>query len=307
MNTNKKRVERLMKMASMASIGVAAAIIFIKIVAWVMTDSLSLLSSLVDSVLDIVSSFIGLMAVRYSLQPADEDHRFGHGKAEDIAAFAQSAFISGSGIFIIVEAISRFIVPHTIENGAIGIMVMLASSVLTVGLLFFQSYVIKQTKSTLIKADNIHYKSDLMINAVVIFSFVAVQFWDIGYLDTILAIFIAIYIFKSAWDVGRGSFDKLMDKEFSDADRQKITEAVFSCKGAKAMHDLRTRSSGIKPFIQFHLEMDGNIKLKEAHKICDTIEAKVLEIFPHAEVLIHQDIDGDDVPLELGRVVPVRE
>jgi ferrous-iron efflux pump FieF len=307
MQKSKKHVQKLMKLASTASVGVAGTIVFIKIIAWIMTDSLSLLSSLVDSVLDIVSSIINFMALRYALQPADEDHRFGHGKAEDIAAFAQAAFIAGSGLFIVVEAFSRFINPHEIGNSFIGIWVMVASSVLTLGLLAVQRYVIKQTNSSVIKADSLHYSTDMLVNMMVIGSFLAAMVWDMGFIDPVLALIIAAYIFKSAWQVGRGAFDNLMDREFSDEDRKKITEAVFACKGAKGMHDLRTRSSGITPFIQFHLELDGKMSLKEAHKITDKIEAEVLKHFPHAEVLIHQDIvGGHELPLELGAVVPVK-
>jgi ferrous-iron efflux pump FieF len=308
MKTNRKQIQKLMKLASLSSVLVAATIVFIKLFAWVMTDSLSLLSSLVDSVLDIVSSIVNLMAVHYALQPADEEHRFGHGKAEDIAAFAQAAFIAGSGIFIVVEAISRFITPHQIENNSIGVWIMLVSSALTLLLLAFQRYVIKKTNSNVIKADALHYRTDLLVNALVIVSFFAAMVWDVVIVDPILALIIAAYIFKSAWKVGRGAFDNLMDREFSDEDRKKITEAVFACKGARGMHDLRTRYSGITPYIQFHLELDGKMSLVEAHKITDKIEAEVLKHFPNAEILVHQDIEGnEDLPIELGRVVPVKK
>jgi ferrous-iron efflux pump FieF len=306
MKTNRKQIQKLMKLASLSSVLVAATIVFIKLIAWIMTDSLSLLSSLVDSVLDIASSIVNFMAVRYALQPADEEHRFGHGKAEDIAAFAQAAFIAGSGIFIVVEAISRFITPRQIDNETIGISVMLVSSVLTVVLLAVHYYVIKRTNSNVIKADSLHYRTDLLVNILVIVSFISAMFWDMVIIDPILALIISVYIFKSAWKVGRGAFDNLMDREFSDDDRKKITEAVFACKGVKGMHDLRTRYSGITPFIQLHLELDGKMSLIEAHKITDKIETEILKQFPHAEILVHQDIEGrEDLPLELGRVVPV--
>jgi ferrous-iron efflux pump FieF len=308
MKITKQHKKILMKRATFFSMVAAAIIIFIKLIAWVMTDSLSLLSSLVDSVLDIVSSFISFMAVRYSLQPADDDHRFGHGKAEDIASFAQAAFIAGSGLFIIVEAVSRFITPHKIENGTIGIIVMVASSVVTLALLAFQRYVIKHTNSNAIKADSLHYSSDLLVNVLVILSFVVTIYFDMSAFDPILAMFIALYIFKSAFNIGRGAFDNLMDHEFSDADRKRIVETVLANSNARGIHDLRTRVSGLTPFIQFHLELDGDMSLKQAHKISDKIEHEILKLFPHAEVLIHQDIDSvEDVPLELGRAVPAEK
>ena len=306
MKKDTKRVadEKMMRLATVFSVGVALIIISVKLVAWVMTDSLSLLSSLVDSVLDVLASLISFFAVRYSLQPADEDHRFGHGKAEDIAAFAQSAFIAGSGAFIFIEAISRFITPHKIEHEAVGIAVMVFSSILTLALISYQRHVIKHTNSSAIKADSLHYHTDLLVNALVILSFIVVMVWDVPIVDPILAFVISAYIFMSAWKVGRGAFDKLMDKEFDDSERKRIMDVILSHPEVKGMHDLRTRSSGIKPFIQFHLELDREISLVKAHEISDVVEMELIEIFPNAEVLIHQDIEGD-ARLEVGRVVPL--
>jgi ferrous-iron efflux pump FieF len=304
-----KKHERLMRMATYFSVATASIIIVIKVIAWVYTDSISLLASLADSVLDVIASLVNLFAVRYALQPADEDHRFGHGKAEEIAAFAQSAFIAGSALFIIIEAIRRAINPQILQNEPIGIAVMLVSIVLTVGLISFQKHVISQTNSSVIKADFLHYITDLFVNILVIASLTASMFMDIGYIDTIISFIIAAYIFKGAWGVGRGAFDNLMDKEMPDSDRFKIMECVLSNKNVHGMHDLRTRISGMKNFIQFHVELDGDMTLKVADKIADNLELNLKGLFPNAEIIVHQDPEGgsDNTPLEKGRVVPVND
>lgn len=299
---------RLMRLATYASVATATAIIIMKLLVWLLTDSLSLLSSLVDSVLDVGASLISFFAVRYALQPADEDHRFGHGKAEDIAAFAQSAFIAGSGLFISIEALHRFFNPQSVVHGWIGVAVMVASSVLTLGLLAFQRYVISQTNSSAIKADSLHYRVDLLVNVLVIMAFVIMDFSSLFVIDPIFAMIIAGYISFGAWKVGKEAFDNLMDREFSDEDRNKIIEATFNSKKVRGVHDLRTRRSGIKPFIQFHLELDGDMTLNEAHNISNRIESEVLKLFPDAEVLIHQDPQiKEPLAAELGQVVPVKK
>jgi ferrous-iron efflux pump FieF len=179
----------------------------------------------------------------------------------------------------------------------IGIVTMVISLILTMGLLLFQKYVILITNSSAIKADSLHYQGDLLVNIVVIGSFLSSMYFNFPLLDTILALFIALYVLFSAIKIGKEAFDKLMDKEFSQKNRDKIINAVLSNKNAKAVHDLRTRRSGLMPFIQFHLELDGEIKLREAHIISDEIEEEILKIFPHAEILIHYDVAGEAVNL----------
>lgn len=294
---------KLMQQATYASVTTACLIIAGKMVAWLMTDSVSLLSSFIDSILDVLASLIGLTAVRYSLQPPDEDHRFGHGKAEDIAAFAQSAFILGSALFIFTEALSRFFKPHLIESTGVGVAVMLFSSVLTAGLVVFQRYVIRRTQSTVVSADYVHYVMDLTVNATVIVTLLVTAVWEVKWLDPVAAIVIAAYIVRGAWKVGKIAFNKLMDKEFEEPERDKIKDIILSHPGIKGMHDLRTRRSGIRSFIQFHLEFDGTLSLNECHAIADEIEQWLLEAFPYAEVTVHQDpADSEELGLDLGQV-----
>lgn len=307
-NFSAEKTAKLMRIATIFSVITASSIVCIKIFAWIMTDSLSLLSSLADSTLDILSSLINLFALHYSLKPADEDHRFGHGKAEDIAALAQSAFIAGSGLFITIESIARIINPQVVENAPTGIIVMVISTILTVFLVMFQTFVIKLSNSTVIKADSLHYKTDILVNIMVIISFFIVMVYDTYIIDSVIALFIAVYIFKAAWGVGKEAFDKLMDKEFDDDKRAQIIEIAISNEKVMGIHDLKTRSSGIKPFIQFHLELDGTLQLKEAHKITDIVEKSILEAFPGSEVIIHQDpVTKKPIDIKKNPVVPLKK
>ena len=287
---------RLMRLATFASVSVATILIVAKLAAAFMTGSVSLLSSLVDSLLDAFTSLVNLFAVRHALQPADKEHRFGHGKAEPLAGLVQAAFIAGSGVFIIIEAVHRLGNGRPIENTEIGIAVMVFSIVLTIGLVLFQSFVVKRTQSTAITADALHYRMDIMINISVIVALVAASELGIRWLDSAIAIAIAIYIAVSSWKVARRSLDLLMDREFPDEDRQKIRDIVMSHPEVRGLHDLRTRSSGIQPFIQFHLQLDPHLSLVRAHELSDEVEAMVVGAFKGAEVIIHQDPEGYEEP-----------
>lgn len=299
-----KKTSFLMRSATVASIAVAVSIVVMKLMAWFVTGSLSLLTSLIDSFFDVASSVINFAAVQYALMPADRGHRFGHGKAEDVAAFAQSTFIAGSGLFIVVEGVDRLLNPHTINQPTIGIAVMLVSSVMTLLLVWFQSYVIRQTKSMVIEADQLHYKLDLLLNFMVIIAFLCVIMWNIAWIDVLFALLIAAYVLHAAWGLGKKAFNRLLDSELDEAERQKIMEAALEHPKTKAVHDLRTRYSGTTTFIQFHLELDSQMTLEESHQVSEEIEKKILTLFEDAEVLIHQDPEAkEDIPLEKERVL----
>jgi ferrous-iron efflux pump FieF len=290
-NSIKQQNERLMRLATYASVLAAVVIIILKMIAWILTDSLSLLSSLVDSVLDVLSSLVNVIALHYALKPADDDHRFGHGKAEDIAAFAQSAFISGSAIFIIMEAIARFADPHPVQKPMIGIVVMIISSVIILLLLAFQRYVIRRTQSSLVKADALHYANDILISLAVIGSFLFVNL-QLQWVDAVVALLIAVSIFYGAWRVGRHSFDCLMDKELPENVRKKIVETALLHPKVQGVHDVRTRKSGNRIFMQLHIELPGNLPLFETHSISESVEEALALAFPGAEIIIHQDPEG---------------
>ena len=281
-----------MRVAAIASVSVALVLIATKFAAWVLTDSVSLLSTLIDSFLDAAASILNLIAVHHALQPADREHRFGHGKAEPLASLAQSAFICGSAVFLLIEAGERIAHPRDIANTDIGYAVMVFSIVLTILLVAFQRYVVKKSGSVAIDADSLHYKTDVLINLGVMVSLFLSSHFGWKYADPLIAIMIALYIVRGAWEIGKTALGILMDRELEDADRQKIREIVMAHEEVKGLHDLRTRSSGVHVFIQFHLELDGNMKLKQAHDISEDVERELMEAFPNAEVIIHEDPEG---------------
>lgn len=287
---------RLMTGATYASVAVAATLIIAKVVAYLLTDSVALFSTLIDSLLDAAASVINLVAVRHALTPADREHRFGHGKVEALAGLGQSAFIAGSAVFLIFEASHRLFDVQPVHNGIVGIAVMVFSVALTLGLVSFQRYVVSTTRSVAIKADALHYVGDLMINGSVIVSlFLGMEFgWY--FLDPLFGIGIATYIVASAWRIARQSLDQLMDRELADDERNHIKEIALSQPGVVALHDLRTRAAGQTLFIQLHLEMDPAIALVRAHEISDAVEARLLQAFPGAEVIIHEDPTGIPEP-----------
>jgi len=281
-----------MRIAAIASVCVASILIVTKFSAWLLTDSISLLSTLIDSILDAAASLVNLLAVHHALQPADREHRFGHGKAEPLASLAQAAFIGGSAAFLLIQAGERVARPRDIENTDIGYLVMIFSIVLTIFLVAFQRYVVKKSGSMAIDADSLHYKTDVLINLGVMFSLFLSSYFGWRYADPIIAILIALYIVKGAWGIGQTALAILMDHELDDEDRQKIRDIVMAHSEVVGFHDLRTRSSGINVFIQFHLELDGDMRLKQAHDISEAVELELMDAFPNAEVIIHEDPEG---------------
>jgi len=277
-----------MKRATYASASVAGLLIAAKLMAWVWIDSVSLLATLLDSCLDAVASLITLFAVRHALEPADADHRFGHGKAEPLAALAQSMFITGSALFLILEAFSRFFHPKPLEDVGIGLAVMVFSIIATLGLLRFQRLVIRKTGSVAIQADAMHYKTDLYMNISVLLALLLAFFGWSGF-DAVFALGIGIFILYSAWEIIQLALKDLMDHELSNEEREHIQSIVVIHPKALGMHDLRTRKSGTTVFIQLHLELDDDLPLIEAHAISDEVEALLLKVYPNAEIIVHED------------------
>jgi ferrous-iron efflux pump FieF len=256
------------------------------------TGSVSLLSTLVDSLLDLAASMINLIAIRHAAQPADQEHRFGHGKAEPLAGLGQAAFIAGSAVFVLVQAGERLVQREPMSNEAIGIGVMVLSIVLTLGLVVFQRTVIRRTGSLAIGADALHYRSDLLVNLGVIGALLLSTQLGWWLADPLFAIAVAIYILLSARRIFSESFNLLMDRELPETDRARIRTIASAHPSVISIHDLRTRSSGTQTFIQFHLELDGNLTLIDAHTIADAVMRDVERAFPNAEVLIHEDPYG---------------
>jgi len=279
----------LMRWATYASVTTAIILIIAKVFAWFVTDSVSILATLLDSSLDVLASGLNLIAVRHALEPADDEHRFGHGKAEALSGIGQAMFIAGSAGFLLLQAIGRIVNPREMTSGLeVGVGVMLFSMVATLILLSFQNYVVKQTGSTAIKADALHYKSDLLVNGSVIVA-LFLTFYGWGYFDAIFGIGIALFILYSAWQIVREAIDLLMDHEIADEDREKIANIVSLDPNTLGYHDLRTRRSGTRVFVQLHLELEATLTLAVAHTIADKVERDIAGLFDDAEVIIHED------------------
>jgi ferrous-iron efflux pump FieF len=283
---------KLMRQATYASVAVAAVLIVAKTIAWALTDSVSVLSSLLDSLLDAAASLVNLFAVRHALEPADEEHRFGHGKAEALAGLAQSAFIAGSALLLFSEAAHRLWAPQVVERGEIGLVVMAISMVLTFVLIRYQRSVVERTGSLAVGADRLHYASDLLLNGGVAVSLIASMFLGWTLIDPICGLLIGLFILKGAWEIGRGALDHLMDRELPEATREKILAIARAQPLIRDVHDLRTRATGPNISVQMHLEIDGSLTLNEAHVSADAVEEAVLAAFPGADVIVHLDPVG---------------
>lgn len=287
-----KESGRLMKLATYASVSVACLLIALKTGAWIATESIAMLSTLVDSLLDALASIVNLVAVRHALTPADQEHRFGHGKAEALSAMAQSAFIAGSSVLLLFQAGERFIHPRPLTAPEAGIWVMAVSIVLTLVLVAFQTWVVRRTKSVAVAADSLHYRGDILVNVAVIAALVLGSWFGLIYADPIFGTVIAFYILYNAWLIVRDALDMLMDRELPGDERQRIREIALTHADVESLHDMRTRRSGQTSFIQFHLVMSAELTLLKAHEVSDEVELELRRAFPDAEILIHQDPTG---------------
>jgi ferrous-iron efflux pump FieF len=279
---------RLLRLATTASVATASALIAAKLAAWLVTDSVSVLASLVDSLMDAAASLINFFAVRYSLTPADKEHRFGHGKAEALAGLGQAVLIAGSAAYLILQTIDRMLHPQPIVELQIGFAIMIFATAATLALLGVQRYVISRTGSMAIRADSLHYAADVLANLGIIAVLALASLgWESS--DPVLAMGIAVYIIHSAWQIARESFHLLLDRELPEGERQRILDIAQNHAHTHGVHDLRTRQSGATKFVQLHLEIDEDLSLKEAHKITKDVADAIRAAFPSTHVIIHQD------------------
>lgn len=281
---------RLMKLATYASVTVATFLLSAKLYTWWKTDSLAMLSSFTDSVFDVVTSVINLLAVRYALKPADDDHRFGHTSIEDIAGLAQCAFIFAGMALIVLQSVERLTNPHTLlEHPELGVGVSLAGMVLTTLLVVFQTYVTRRTKSLVVAADRLHYAGDVLFNLGVLVAFVLSSYLGFAWADAAIAIVIAVIVLWSNRTIGIRAFNNLMDREMPDEEKKHLLALIDGAEGILGYHNLKTRYSGTKPFIQLHVDMDAKLNFREAHTIIDALEKRILGAFPGADVIVHPD------------------
>ncbi|TCP95551.1 ferrous-iron efflux pump FieF [Cricetibacter osteomyelitidis] len=274
--------------AAIFAICTALLLVLVKGVAWWKTGSVSMLASITDSLLDLLSSFTSMLILRFALMPADNNHSFGHGKAESMASLAQSAFISGSAIFLLLQGIHRLNAPVELPHSELGIAVTLFSIAATFVLVIYQRKVIKQTDSPAIKADRLHYQTDLLMNLAILISLLlSMQ----GFIcaDAIFAILIAGYILLNAAKMLFEAIQLLLDVALPEHEIRLIERIAQEDKSVIGIHDLRTRRAGAIRFIQLHLELDDNLSFIEAHNITDRVERKLSTAFPMSDIMIHQE------------------
>ncbi len=278
--------------ATTASIVIAATLIAIKAAGWFMTDSVSLLSSTIDSMLDVGTSVINFMAVRSAWRPADHDHRFGHGKAEPLAGLFQSAFMIGAAILVLAEAGSRLAEPQPIRFAVEGVWIMSISLVMTVGLVLLQRKAVRMSGSLAVDADSMHYTSDILSNLAVIVALVA-GFFGLNWADPVIGGMVALFLLYSAVKVGRNSVSVLMDQELPESDSQRIIELTMKNASVIGIHRLRTRSSGVHRFAEIELIMDGGMLMRESHTICHQVMDSIRAEYPDLDITIHPEPPED--------------
>jgi ferrous-iron efflux pump FieF len=278
--------------AALASVAVALTLLGLKGWAAWATGSVAVLASLADTALDVIASLVTLFGVRVAAMPADTDHRFGHGKAEAIAALVQIGIITVSALGIFWQAAARLLAGERTAQAEYGIAVSLAAIVLTLGLIAYQRSVIRRTGSVAISTDRLHYQSDLLLNAAVIAALALDQYAGLTGADPLFGIAIALWLLWNALSASRHAVDQLMDKEWPEDKRLRFL-AVASCRPeAKGIHDLRTRTSGAQDFAQFHIWVDPEMTVARAHDVVEAIESDLAREFPGCDVLIHLDPEG---------------
>ena len=303
----RRRVVPLAMRAALASVAMACALLIVKGYAAWHTGSVAMLGSLADTGLDLLASLVTLYGVKLAAEPADHDHRFGHGKAEALAALFQVVLITASAIGIAWRAVQRLGDPQVNEDAGLGIGVSVLAIVATFGLLAYQRAVIRKTGSVAILADNVHYQSDVLLNCAVIAALVLDQYLGVAGADPVFGIAIALWLAWGAFQASSQAIDMLMDKEWPDDQRAAFIEVAARQPGIRGIHDFRTRRSGTHDFAQVHMEVDRNLTVGQAHDIVERVEHALRDVFPRVETLIHLDPEGHvdtDNPLVEADVTP---
>ncbi len=289
----KNTQHHLMRLASYCSVATALGLIVVKIISFFMTNSLALLSSLMDSGLDLGASVVSLIAIHQALMPADKEHRFGHGKAEALGSLAQGLIISLSGIFLLMETVNHILNPVPLQRLDIGMGVMILSIFVTVALVTFQRFVIKRTNSLAIDADSAHYTGDVMMNIGVIISMFFSYTMGWHWMDATFALIVAVYLFCCAFHIMCKAQSVLMDKELPLETRNQIKEIVLAHQDIKGIHDLRTRNAGMNCFVQFSISINGEHTLNKAHSLCNELEKELKNSLPNCEIFIHPEPNNE--------------
>lgn len=291
-NSHLQRAAGLMRRAAIASVSVSLFLVAIKTFAYFASHSVAMLASLADSALDLFTASINLLAIRQSLTPADAEHRFGHGKAEPLAGLAQGAFITASALFLVIQAVGRIIAPEPLDNSIPALLVMCVAIFCAILLILYQRRVVNKTGSLAVEADQTHYLGDLATNIGVVLALVLTAYLGWTLADPLIAIAVAGIMLYSAYGVAGQAFHQLMDRELADEERDRIRRIAEAHEAVRNVHDLKTRAAGLSTFIQLHLALDPEMKLKDAHQVSDAVEKAIQHAYPGAEVIIHQDPAG---------------
>jgi len=278
--------------AGRAALIIVGILIFAKTVAFLLSGSASVLSTLTDSLADAMMSVTAFISLRMSLKPADNEHRYGHGKIEGLFALVQSVIIAIAGMIVAYTAFIHFMNPVEITDHMLSGGVMVLSIILTLVLVYIQKQALQDTKSLAIEADHAHYKSDIAINVGVLLVLVLTFYGIPSWIDPVFALFVALYIWHTAYEVGQSAVNMLLDREVEGEIREQIKEIVLSHSEVMDMHDLRAIRSGMKMIVNFDIDVDPNILLWSAHEIARDVELKLLEQFPNTEIMIHIDPAG---------------
>jgi len=260
---------------------------------WLLSGSSTVLASLADSIQDCFLSATNFFALRYAMKEADEDHRYGHGKMEGIAALGQAAFILGSCVFIVLDAIRRFSYDIPLQHPILTISVIIIAIIMNAALVIYQNCVIKQSNSLAIEADRAHYVGDIGIHVGVIGAVILDYYFGFKWADPIIAIAIAIWLMRLSWGIGHKAIDMLMDKELPNAERDNIKLIIKRTRGVISHHDLRTHRHGQMTMMSFDIEVDPSISFKDAHNIAKRVEDRLHTSYPEGEIMIHVDPCGD--------------
>ncbi|MEA3086897.1 MAG: ferrous-iron efflux pump FieF [Paraburkholderia sp.] len=282
----------LRRMASIVALVVALALVVVKVWAWLTTGSISLLTAAADGLVDVVASTVTFAGVRYAAMPADRGHRYGHGKAEAVAAFVQALLLAGAAIGLAVESVQRLFVPQALNQTGFGIWVIVGSSVAAAGLVAMQTLVVRRTGSTAIAADRAHYVTDVAVNIAVLVALLLDRFLGWSRADAIGALAISVYMLWSARGMTVHALFQLLDRELDEADRARIEAAVLACDRVQGVHDIRTRDAGDRVFVEFHVEVDGALTVEEGHAIGDNAEKAVQRLFPSTDATAHLEPFG---------------
>ncbi len=287
--------KRLRQAASSASLTVAFVLVAVKFWAWLATDSMSLLTSATDAVVDLIASLVTFGGVTFAGRPADSDHRYGHGKAEAVAALVQGFLLAAAGIWLGVGSVRHLINPEPLSALSLGLWIIAGSTFAASALVLVQTYVVKRTGSAAIAADRAHYVTDVGVNLAVLIALALERFMGWNRADAIGALGISCYMLWNARGIAMHSLIQLLDRELDEADRDRIRMAILNCHGVRGVHDLRTRHGGDRVFVEFHLEVDGRISVDEGHEIGDLTEKAVALLFqPSADVTAHLEPAGID-------------